>query len=242
MSPHSHFDLSALNTFGMKAYADWGCEIDSVAQLATLLADKQWRSLSRLVLGGGSNMLFTSDFHGLVLVNRLRGISVSEEADHWLLQVAAGENWHELVAWSIANGMPGLENLALARLGTPESHPLPEQDIALLQRQVSTLLGTVENSRSTSRERRLEEPRAEPRNIEWIKPRLVWLVVSDDMLEAAEALRQQIDFFGFQTEEIAWNDPLPVSDAPPARANRFIIGNALVMAVNRVLRSGVWKG
>ena len=113
MSPHSHFDLSALNTFGMKAYADWGCEIDSVAQLATLLADKQWSSLPRLVLGGGSNMLFTSDFHGLVLVNRLRGISMSEEADHWLLQVAAGENWHELVAWSIANGMPGLENLAL---------------------------------------------------------------------------------------------------------------------------------
>lgn len=51
MSPHSHFDLSALNTFGMKAYADWGCEIDSVAQLATLLADKQWSSLPRLVLG-----------------------------------------------------------------------------------------------------------------------------------------------------------------------------------------------
>lgn len=110
----------------------------------------------------------------------------------------------------------GLENLALARLGTPESHPLPDQEIALLQRQVSTLLGTVENSRSTPRERRQEEPREEPRNIEWIKPRLVWLVVSDDMLDAADALRQQIDFFGFQTEEIAWNDPLPISDAPLA--------------------------
>ncbi len=110
----------------------------------------------------------------------------------------------------------GLENLALARLGSQESHPLPAQDIALLQRQVSTLLGTVENSRGAPRERRLEEQREATRNIEWIKPRLVWLVVSDDMLEAADALRQQIDFFGFKTEEIGWNDPLPVSDAPLA--------------------------
>jgi diguanylate cyclase (GGDEF)-like protein len=110
----------------------------------------------------------------------------------------------------------GLENLALARLGSQASHPLPPQDIALLQRQVSTLLGTVATSRGAPPERRIEEYRDEPRPVEWIKPRLVWLVVSDDMLDAADALRQQIDFFGFQTEEISWNDPLPGSDAPLA--------------------------
>lgn len=69
----------------------------------------------------------------------------------------------------------GLENLALARLGSQASHPLPAQDIALLQRQVSTLLGTVATSRSAPPERRIEEYRDEPRPVEWIKPRLVWL-------------------------------------------------------------------
>ena len=110
----------------------------------------------------------------------------------------------------------GLENIALSRLGSPSLHPIPAQDIALLQRQVDTLLGTVKNSRTAAPERRTEEAREELRSTEWIKPRLVWLVVSDDMLDAADALRQQIDFFGFLTEEIAWNDPLPVSDAPLA--------------------------
>ena len=110
----------------------------------------------------------------------------------------------------------GLENIALSRLGSPSLHPIPAQDIALLQRQVDSLLGTVKNSRTAAPERRTEEAREELRSTEWIKPRLVWLVVSDDMLDAADALRQQIDFFGFLTEEIAWNDPLPVSDSPLA--------------------------
>ena len=111
----------------------------------------------------------------------------------------------------------GLENLALARLGTPESHPISEQDIALVQRQVDTLLGAVDSSRPVTTERRTRPERPEgTRNIEWIKPRMVWMVVAPEMREMANALRQQIDFFGFLTEEIPWTGELPASEAPLA--------------------------
>ena len=113
LSPTPAFDLSSHNSFGMSARADWGMVFDSVEALTSLLADLRWSTLPRLVLGCGSNVLFTRDFHGLVLVNGLRGIEVVDGGDHWLLQVAAGENWHEFVRWTLANHMPGLENLAL---------------------------------------------------------------------------------------------------------------------------------
>ena len=110
----------------------------------------------------------------------------------------------------------GLENLALARLGTPASHPIPNREIALLRRQVETLLAAVRTSRLVAPERRTEEPAEEVGNLEWIKPRLVWLVVAPEMREMANALRQQIDFFGFLTAEIEWGGQLPASETPLA--------------------------
>jgi UDP-N-acetylmuramate dehydrogenase len=65
------------------------------------------------LIGEGSNILFTADFDGLVIVNRLKGISVQETADAWLLHVAAGENWPALIQWTLQHQMPGMENLAL---------------------------------------------------------------------------------------------------------------------------------
>jgi len=113
MTPSAHFDLTPWNTFGMKAYADWGLAFDSLAELQQILLDDRWRNLPRLVLGGGSNILFTSNFSGLVLVNAMKGIDVTECDDAWSLHVAAGENWHQLVQWSLSQGMAGLENMAL---------------------------------------------------------------------------------------------------------------------------------
>jgi UDP-N-acetylmuramate dehydrogenase len=113
MTPIAHFDLTPCNTFGMTAHAAWGLSFRTLSELQQTVQDPRWRDLPRLVLGGGSNLLFTCDFAGLVLVNALQGIEVHEEADGWLLHVAAGENWHELVRWSLEQGMPGLENMAL---------------------------------------------------------------------------------------------------------------------------------
>jgi UDP-N-acetylmuramate dehydrogenase len=54
--------------------------------------------LPRLVLGGGSNILFCDDFAGLVVHNGLKGIRCTRRFEHWLLHVAAGENWHSWCA------------------------------------------------------------------------------------------------------------------------------------------------
>jgi diguanylate cyclase (GGDEF)-like protein len=110
----------------------------------------------------------------------------------------------------------GLENAALACLGTPASHPVSPQQVSALQRQVDVLVDAVTSSRVVPPERRVEERPIEASETEWIKPRSAWLVVAPEMHEMAEALRQQIDFFGFKTKEIAWGEPLPDADAPLA--------------------------
>lgn len=109
----AHADLSALNTFSLAARCRWLAELTRVDELPSLMATPEFLGQPRLILGGGSNLLFTCDFEGLVIHNRLRGIQVEDGGDHWLLQVAAGESWHELVCHTLAQGMPGLENLAL---------------------------------------------------------------------------------------------------------------------------------
>ena len=111
MSP---FPLKSFNTFGLDAQAKMGFVLNNEAELDALRGSAWWSdSQPRLLIGEGSNILFTTDFDGLVIVNRLKGISVEETADAWLLHVAAGENWPALIQWSLQHQMPGMENLAL---------------------------------------------------------------------------------------------------------------------------------
>ena len=110
----------------------------------------------------------------------------------------------------------GLENLALTRLGTPASHPIGAQDIKVLQDQLNTLLDAVTASRPPVAERRADDHAAETVDAEWIKPRSVWLVVASEMHEMAEALRKQLDFFGFQIRETQWGGQQPTGDVPLA--------------------------
>ena len=66
-----------------------------------------------MVLGGGSNVLFLEDFHGTIIINAIKGITIEEHAEAWQLHIGAGENWHELVEHTLKKGITGLENLAL---------------------------------------------------------------------------------------------------------------------------------
>jgi len=111
---HEHFSLRGLNSFGVDARARWFCRVRSADDLAALAADPRLAGLPRLVLGGGSNLLLTHDFEGLVLkveVPGLREVGEADDARH--LEVGAGENWHGTVERLLAMGRPGLENLAL---------------------------------------------------------------------------------------------------------------------------------
>jgi UDP-N-acetylmuramate dehydrogenase len=106
--------LAQHNTFGLEAKAAYFLELSDIAQLGALRADAALDALPRLVLGGGSNVLLTRDFPGLVIQVALQGIELlSEEGPLRRVRVAAGENWHGFVMWTLAQGYGGLENLSL---------------------------------------------------------------------------------------------------------------------------------
>ncbi len=114
MQLESATSLRALNTFGIDVTAKHFAAVRDLEACRELIRDPVFRSERRLLLGGGSNILFTGDFDGLVVRVGLRGIEVvREDAGHVWLRVASGEVWHELVQWSVERGLGGLENLAL---------------------------------------------------------------------------------------------------------------------------------
>lgn len=118
MHPHldiAHdFPLQSLNTFGLGARAHRYLRVRGAADLRAAMADEDLAALPRLVLGGGSNVLLTRDFDGLVLHMRSEGRGiVGESAEHVLVRAAAGENWHGFVQYTLAQGLGGLENMSL---------------------------------------------------------------------------------------------------------------------------------
>ena len=109
----SHVSLQSHNTFGIAAVARHYVRITELAQLSALSQSAQ-SDLPRLVLGGGSNLIFTRDFPGVVLHMALSGREcLAEDDQHVLVRAAAGENWHDFVQWTLTQGWGGLENLSL---------------------------------------------------------------------------------------------------------------------------------
>lgn len=107
-------DLQPFNTFHVPARAFRMAAFSSAEELRTLLADPALKDLPRLVLGGGSNVLFTRDWPGVVLRNEVGGIAVLEEtAEAVVVRAGAGVVWHELVMHCVSRGWGGLENLSL---------------------------------------------------------------------------------------------------------------------------------
>jgi UDP-N-acetylmuramate dehydrogenase len=108
------FSLQTLNTFGIAARAKACLRVESIAELAAIVADPALAAMPRLVLGGGSNILLTRDFDGLVLHMASQGRAIVGEAGGCtLVRAQAGENWHGFVQWTLAQGLGGLENLSL---------------------------------------------------------------------------------------------------------------------------------
>lgn len=105
--------LKNFNTFGVEAIARYLVEINHEDELTELFSDPKWLQIPRLVLGGGSNVLFTKNFEGLVIKMNIRGIEhrISHEEVH--IEAGAGENWNELVDYCVAHGFAGMENLSL---------------------------------------------------------------------------------------------------------------------------------
>jgi UDP-N-acetylmuramate dehydrogenase len=118
MTVQENILIKQYNSFGISVYANLFAKFNSVNELSELLEFKQLptanRPLQTLVLGGGSNILFTKNFPGLVLKNELKGIKVIKEDEHHIyVQVGAGENWHQFVLHCIHHDWAGVENLSL---------------------------------------------------------------------------------------------------------------------------------
>lgn len=105
-------NLKEYNTFGISVKAEMFAVFSSIEELKQILSFRNNKKL--LVLGGGSNLLLTKDFDGLVIKNEIKRFEVVEEtANEVIVESGAGENWHEFVLNCIDKGFGGIENLSL---------------------------------------------------------------------------------------------------------------------------------
>src|SRR5688572_2222745 len=95
-------DLQPYNTFKIKAVCKYFVEVNSISDFQNLINENIYRTNKRLIIGGGSNLLLTKDFEGLVIKNNLKGIEVvSETGNEVVIKAGAGENWHEFVLFTL---------------------------------------------------------------------------------------------------------------------------------------------
>lgn len=109
-----HVSLKSFNTFGVEADARYLATIRNVEQFTALLTHPLFLDFPNFILGGGSNILLTGNFDGLIIKNEIHGIHIlSEDDEHISIEIGAGENWHTFVMYCIQQGYAGIENLSL---------------------------------------------------------------------------------------------------------------------------------
>ncbi len=119
MRVEANVSLAACNTLRVAATARYLVRLGSAAsgsvarELPELLADRRFDRLPRMVLGGGSNVLFAADFPGVVIMPQAGDVAVQEDPESVTVTAAAGHNWHRLVSFAVARGWGGIENLSL---------------------------------------------------------------------------------------------------------------------------------
>lgn len=112
MQIQNNISLKPYNTFGIDVEAKHFVSVSNLNDLKQILSLKGYTN--KLILGGGSNILLTKDFNGLVIHINLKGIELIQQNDNSIIVKAnAGENWHEFVMWCIHNNFGGIENLSL---------------------------------------------------------------------------------------------------------------------------------
>lgn len=118
------YDLLNLNTFGVSAFAKFFVEVKSEKDLKELFNLPEFNNNKKMFLGSGSNILFTQDFDGIVVLNKLKGIEILEENSEIVaIRAMGGEFWHDLVNLAVSRGYWGIENLAFIP-GTASAAPM----------------------------------------------------------------------------------------------------------------------
>ncbi|MBD1395822.1 UDP-N-acetylmuramate dehydrogenase [Pontibacter sp. JH31] len=124
MKFETDFSLKPYNTFGIDVKARHFARFDSVQELQELLQRPEVKDEPKLILGGGSNVLFTKNFEGIVLLNGIKGIAVLRQDNAFAyVKAGGGEVWHDLVQFCLEHNLGGVENLSLIP-GTVGAAPL----------------------------------------------------------------------------------------------------------------------
>ena len=114
MQVETGVSLKPYNTFSLPAVARSLVRVTRDADVRAVVDHPQFGRAPKFILGGGSNIVLTRDLPQVVLKVEVRGMKLVEErADAWIIEAGAGENWHDFVAWTLDQNLPGLENLAL---------------------------------------------------------------------------------------------------------------------------------
>lgn len=110
----NNYSLKKLNTFGINANAKLFTEVLDIKAFKTILSNPKYAKEDLLILGSGSNILFTKNFDGLIIKNTIKGIEILQEFDEKIIiKVGAGEIWHNFVLYCIDKEFGGIENLSL---------------------------------------------------------------------------------------------------------------------------------
>jgi UDP-N-acetylmuramate dehydrogenase len=142
MKIQKNYNLTKLNTFGINVNAKFFVEVESEAEIKELFKMPQFKQNEKIFLGGGSNVLFTKDFDGIVILNKLKGIEIlNEDNENVIVRAMGGEIWNDLVMFAANNGYWGIENLSLIP-GTVGAAPM--QNIGAYGVEIKNTLLNVE--------------------------------------------------------------------------------------------------
>tara|TARA_B100001750_G_scaffold133463_1_gene106115 strand:+ start:7588 stop:8586 length:999 start_codon:yes stop_codon:yes gene_type:complete len=109
-----NYSLKNYNSFRVNHKANFFLKIENDKSLIDFLSDKKFKNEKKLIIGGGSNILFTKDYEGVILYSCIKGIHILEENDnHIKLKVGSGENWDDFVKFCVNKNWYGIENLSL---------------------------------------------------------------------------------------------------------------------------------
>src|ERR1700739_979845 len=114
MKFHENFPLKDITTFHAKVFAKDYTEFSSVAELKEILSSELVKTKPFMILGGGSNVLFTGDCNGIIIRNAIKGIEIiKEEGNDIYIRANGGEKWHDFVLYCVSHNYGGVENLSL---------------------------------------------------------------------------------------------------------------------------------
>ena len=137
-----NYDLTKLNTFGISVQAKFFVELNNESDLKELFLSPEFKNNEKLFLGGGSNILFTKNFNGIVILNKIKGVEIiKEDSENVFIRSMGGEIWHDLVMFTVNRGYWGIENLSLIP-GTVGAAPM--QNIGAYGVELKDILENVE--------------------------------------------------------------------------------------------------